>query len=163
MSKANWTQFESLCLEKLTKNQISSTAIDDYASIFLTLADDSIPKTSGKPIARRNPWFDDDCKEAIAKHKRDLRTVRQTRKNSWRDYVSCLNNSTSKSVWHTICSMNGRGGGSKGAPSHLSQQNTFITDTLHIANALGDKFSQNSSSSNCSDAFSAHRAKLEQH
>ncbi|WP_143558935.1 hypothetical protein [Solemya velum gill symbiont] len=59
--------------------------------------------------------------------------------------------------------MDGEGGGSKGGPIHSSQQNTLITDTLHIANALGDKFSPNSSSSNCSDASSAHRAKLEQH
>ncbi|WP_230209630.1 hypothetical protein, partial [Solemya velum gill symbiont] len=68
-------------------------------------------------------------------------------------------------VWRTIRSMNDKGGGSKSAPSHLSQQDTTITDTLHIAklNALGDKFSQNSSSSNCSDAFATHRAKLEQH
>ncbi|WP_144077945.1 hypothetical protein, partial [Solemya velum gill symbiont] len=187
MSKANWTQFESMCLEKLTTIPISSTAIEDYTSILLTIADDSIPKTSGKSIARRNPWFNDDCKKAIAKRKRNLRhfqqeptssnlgafkisraqarrTIRQTRKNSWRDYVSRLNNRTSpKSVWRTIRSMNGKGGGSKSAPSHLSQQDTTITDTLHIANALGDKFSQNSSSSNCSDTFSAHRAKLEQH
>ncbi|WP_143558037.1 hypothetical protein [Solemya velum gill symbiont] len=91
------------------------------------------------------------------------RTVRQTRKNSWRDYVSRLNNRTSKFVWRTIRSMNGKEGGSKGAPSHLSKQNTPITDTLLIANALCDKFSQHSPSSNCSDAFSAHRAKLEQH
>ncbi|WP_143556404.1 hypothetical protein [Solemya velum gill symbiont] len=176
-----------MCLEKLTKIPISSTVIDDYTSILLTIADDSIPKTSGKSIARRNPWFNDDCKEAIAKRKKDLRhfkqqptssnlgafkisqaqarrTVRQTRKNSWRDYVSRLNNRTSpKSVWRTIRSMNGKGGGSKSAPSHLSQQNTPITDTLHIVNALGDTFSQNSSSSNCSDAFSAHRARLEQY
>ncbi|WP_143556280.1 hypothetical protein [Solemya velum gill symbiont] len=131
MSKANWALFESMCLEKLTKIPINSTAIDDYTSIRLTIADGSIPKTSGKSIAWGNPWFNDDCKEVIAKRKRDLRhfkqeptsanlgafqisraqarrTVCQTRKNSWRDYVSRLNNRTSpKSVWRTIRSMNG--------------------------------------------------------
>ncbi|OOZ70794.1 hypothetical protein BOW49_13365, partial [Solemya velum gill symbiont] len=50
MSKANWTQFESLCLEKLTKTSVNSTTIDDYTSILLTIADDSIPKTSGKSM-----------------------------------------------------------------------------------------------------------------
>ncbi|WP_143557734.1 hypothetical protein [Solemya velum gill symbiont] len=131
MSKANWALFESMCLEKLTKIPINSTAIDDYTSIRLTIADGSIPKTSGKSIAWGNPWFNDDCKEVIAQRKRDLRhfkqeptsanlgafqisraqarrTVCQTRKNSWRDYVSRLNNRTSpKSVWRTIRSMNG--------------------------------------------------------
>ncbi|OOY71902.1 hypothetical protein, partial [Solemya velum gill symbiont] len=77
MFKANWTQFESLCLEKLTTIPISSTAIEDYTSILLTIADDSIPKTSGKSIARRNLRFNDDCKEAIAKRKRDLRHFKQ--------------------------------------------------------------------------------------
>ncbi|OOZ11790.1 hypothetical protein BOW27_11975 [Solemya velum gill symbiont] len=72
MSKVNWTKFESLCLAKLTTSPTSSTAIEDYTSIILTIADDSIPKTSGKSIARRNPWFNDDCKEAIAKYKSDL-------------------------------------------------------------------------------------------
>ncbi|OOY59120.1 hypothetical protein BOW04_12345 [Solemya velum gill symbiont] len=76
-SKANWTRFELLFLEKLTKIPINSTAIDDYTSILLTIADDSIPKTSGKSIAQRNPWFNDDCKEAIAKRKRDLRHFKQ--------------------------------------------------------------------------------------
>ncbi|OOY72070.1 hypothetical protein [Solemya velum gill symbiont] len=91
------------------------------------------------------------------------RTVRQTRKNFRRDYVSPLDNRTSpKSVWRTIRSMNGKGGGSNGASSHLSDHNTTIADTLHIAD-IGDKFSHNSSSSSCSDALSAHRAKPEQH
>ncbi|WP_143556202.1 hypothetical protein [Solemya velum gill symbiont] len=158
MSKANWTQFESLYLEKLTKIPISSTAIDDYTSILLTIAGNSIPQNLWQFIARRNPWFND--KEAIAKRKRDLRhfkqeptssnldafkisrararrTVRQTRKNSWRDYVSGLSiRSSPKSVWRTIRGMNSKGGGRKGAPSHLSQQNTPITDTLHIAKCI---------------------------
>ncbi|WP_179117653.1 hypothetical protein, partial [Solemya velum gill symbiont] len=158
-----------------------------YTSILSTIADDTTPKTSGKSIARRNPWFNDGCKEAIANRQRDLRhfkqkptlsnlgafkisqaqaryTVRQTRKNSWRDYVSRLNNHTSpKSVWRTNHSRKSKRGGSKGAPSHLSQQNTPITDNFHIANALGDKCSQNSLSGNCYDTFFAHRAKLDQH
>ncbi|WP_245828671.1 endonuclease/exonuclease/phosphatase family protein [Solemya elarraichensis gill symbiont] len=122
MSKADWTHFESLCLEKLTTLPINDTAIDDFTTTISYIADQCIPKTSGKSIARRNPWFNDGCKEAIAKRKRDLRhfkheptsnnldtfkisrakarrTVRQARKNSWRDYVSRLNHRTSpKSV-----------------------------------------------------------------
>ncbi|OOY96237.1 hypothetical protein BOW19_11605 [Solemya velum gill symbiont] len=67
MLKANWTKFESLCLVKLTTIPISRTAI------LPTIADDSITKTSGKSIARGNPWSNDDCKEANANCKRDLR------------------------------------------------------------------------------------------
>ncbi|WP_135568261.1 hypothetical protein [Solemya elarraichensis gill symbiont] len=59
--------------------------------------------------------------------------------------------------------MTGKGGGNKTAPSHLSHNNTNITNIDHIANVLGAKFSQNSSPSNCSNAFSTHRAKQEQH
>lgn len=51
--------------------------------------------------------------------------------------------------------------GRKSAPSHLSQQSTFIANNPHITSALGDKLSQNSLSSDCSDAFFAQR--LEKH
>ncbi|WP_143557848.1 hypothetical protein [Solemya velum gill symbiont] len=65
MSEADWTKFEWLCLKKLIEILISSTAIDDYISIFLTIADDSIPKTSCKSIDHRNSRFNGDCKEVL--------------------------------------------------------------------------------------------------
>lgn len=55
---------------------MSSTAIDEFTPILPTIADDCIPKISGKLIARRNPCFNNDCMEAIAKRKGDLRHLR---------------------------------------------------------------------------------------
>ncbi|OOY58438.1 hypothetical protein BOW02_12425 [Solemya velum gill symbiont] len=76
MSKANWTKFEALCLEMLTSFPFGSTVIDEFTSNILTIAEDCILKTSDKSIARKNLWFNDDCKEVMAERKRDLRNFK---------------------------------------------------------------------------------------
>ena len=92
----------------------ASDHIADFTSSLIKISKECIPQTSTNPT-KSNPWYNDDCKEAIKKHKHALfkferspntnnfndikvfrakarRTVKISNHKSWRSYVSKINN-----------------------------------------------------------------------
>ena len=116
--KADWDSFHTLCNESLTDTFHSDSfdPITDFTSSLINISEKCIPKTSTNP-KKSNPWYNDDCKEAIKQRKDFLskfckfpthvnlnnyrnsrakarRAIKSAKRKSWRTYVSNLNYKT---------------------------------------------------------------------
>ena len=181
LNKANWDLFHTLCDESLTTTSLSDSTdcIADFTSSLINISEKCIPKTSTNP-KKSNPWYNDDCKEAIKQRKDTLsrfckfptkdnlntyrvfrakarRTIKSSKRKSWRTYVSNLNYKTPiKKVWDMVRKISGK---SKSAShQHLNSNfnggaETKATTKKDIADTLGDAFSKNSSNSNYPKEF----------
>ena len=177
LAKANWDQFQHLYSTRLHQSAISDA--DDpmslVTSILKDIAEESIPKTSAVPKRFNKPWFSDICKDAIKERNRVLerfqreptegnlnayriarakarRDIRQSKKTSWRNYVSEMNSQTSvKSVWNRIRKIKGKD--TSNTVHHLSVNDRDVMSYRDIANALADKLSHNSSSAFSTDEY----------
>ncbi|KAG1682981.1 RNA-directed DNA polymerase from mobile element jockey [Nymphon striatum] len=185
LHKADWTMFKQLCAEQLNISSFAeiSDQYSEFITILLEVADISIPKTSQYPKRFNKPWFNKDCKDAVRERKRLLRkfslrptsdnlscyrqaaaaarrTIRQAKRESWRQYVSKLNSQSSiKSAWDRLRKI--RGKGTSDAYKHLNVGGTAITSQFGIANALGQSFCKNSSSENCTGSFRSYKNRTE--
>lgn len=185
LHKANWPLFSQLCEESLAEHNFNEdpNPIDTFTNIIIDIANKSVPKTSGKRKKKYKPWFNEECKDAIKARQHALntfkqhpsfqnldnfkifrakarRTIRANKKRSWQDYVSQLNNKSSlKKTWDIIRKINGK----YVAPaiSHISKDNTEITEFKDIANCLGSSFAKNSSAQNYNPNFQIHKASAE--
>ena len=126
LNKADWDLFQTLCNASLTDSFLSDSSdpITEFTSSLITISEKCIPKTLTSP-KKSNPWFNDDCKEAIKQRKDTLskfckvpthdnsntyrnsrakarRTIKSAKRKSWRTYVSNLNykTPTKKSLGH---------------------------------------------------------------
>ena len=93
-----------------------SDPIADFTSSLTEISKECIPQTSTNPT-KSNPWYNDDCKEAIKQRKQALskfkrspntnnfndikvvrakarRTIKLSKRKSWRSYVSKINHKT---------------------------------------------------------------------
>ena len=181
LNKANWDLFHTLCDEFLTSTCFSDSAdrIADFTSSLIDISEKCIPKTSTNP-KKSNPWYNDDCKEAIKQRKETLsrfckfptkdnlnnyrvfrakarRTIKSSKRKSWRTYVSNLNYKTPiKKVWDMVRKISGK---SKSA-SHQHLNTNFnggaeakATTKKDIADTLGDAFSKNLSNRHYPEQF----------
>ena len=131
-----------------------------------------IPQTSTNPTLS-NPWYNDDCKQAIKQRKQALskfkrspntnnfndikvfrakarRTIKISKCKSWRSYVSKINHKTPiKKVWDMIRKISG-----KKSPSYthlnLEGPESKATSKADIADTLGETVCHYSSSFNYS-------------
>ena len=73
LNKANWDLFHILCDESLTNTSLSESSdpIATFTSSLISISEKCIPKTSTNP-KQSNPWYNDDCKEAIKQRKQTL-------------------------------------------------------------------------------------------
>ena len=118
----NFKLFVQLLLEDT--GQKANDPIESFSYILLNIAEENVPKTSLKSKKAKKPWFTDDCKTAIIQHKGALRqfnnrrtydnfnnyrifrakarrTIKESKKKSWKQYVSKLNYRTSiTKVWN---------------------------------------------------------------
>ena len=127
LNKANLDLFHSLCDECLTSTALSESTdlISDFTSSLIDISEKCIPKTSTNP-KKSNLWYNDDCKEAIKQRKGTLskfckfstkdnlntnkvfkskarRTIKSSKRKSWRTYVSNINYKTPiKKVWDMV-------------------------------------------------------------
>ena len=92
--------------------------IKSFASILTNIAEETVPKIATKSKKARKPWFTEDCTTAIRQRKGALRqfnnrpthdnlnnyrifrakarrTIKESKKKSWKQYVSKLNSRTS--------------------------------------------------------------------
>ena len=177
LHKADWNTFQELCATELQTHLFEDVddPISQFSSTLHNIAEQCIPKTSANPKRFNKPWYNDECKEAIRERKKALRdfnvrpttanlsnfkifrakarrTIRQSKKTTWRKYVSKLNSrSTVKTTWDMIRKINGKGKSSK--VHHLKTHDGDKTSVQDISNALADAFSKNSSSEQCSEKF----------
>ena len=135
---------------------------------------DSFQFASTNPT-KSNPWYNDECKEAIKTRKKALnkfkkfptkdnlnevkvfrakarRTIKISKRKSWRSYVSKINHKTPiKKVWDMIRKISGK----TKSPSytHLNHPvaETKSTSKFDIAETLGETFLNNSCSRNYSE------------
>ena len=123
----NWDLFNTLCTDKLVPENFkeSSDSITDFTSSLNEISKECIPQTSTNPT-KSNPWYNDDCKEAIKQCKQAVskfkrspntnnfndikvfrakarRTIKLSKHKSWRSYVSKISHKTPiKKVWDMI-------------------------------------------------------------
>ena len=116
----NWAQFQTLCTTRLLEDTEwkADDPIESYASILTNIVEETVPKTATKSKKAKKPWFTEDCKTAIRQRKGALRqfnnrpthdnlnnyrifrakarrTIKKSKKKSWKQYVSKLNSRTS--------------------------------------------------------------------
>ena len=173
LHKANWEQFKLHC-----EQTIHPIAFEDcenpevlFTSLLYSAAEKSIPRTSTNPKHPNKPWFNDDCKKAIAERKSVLRqfnlrpthenlvkfkierakarrTIKQSKRVSWRQYVS---RSFVKKTWDMIRKINGKN--SSLNVGHLNVGDDVLASKADIADVLADTFAEKSSSSNYLASF----------
>ena len=138
--------------------------IDRFTTTLHQLAIKTIPRTSIKSKKKKKPWINGDCKTSIQKRKQALRqfnarplyqnlenfrvfrakarrTIRESKRKSWKQYVSRLNSRTSiKKVWDMVRKIQGKGKST--SVNHLKKNNDNITSKKDIANTLADSFSK---------------------
>ena len=177
LHKANWDLFRIHC-----EQTIYPSAFEDcenpaelLTSLLYSAAEKSIPGTSTNPKHPNKLWFNDDCREAIKERKSVLRqfnlrptqdnlsmfkiarakarrTIKRSKRASWRKYVSRLNSRSSvKKTWDMIRKINGKT--SSLGVGHLNVGDDVVTSKTDIADAPADTFAEKSSSSNYSASF----------
>ena len=134
LHKKNWEQFRVHCEQTIHSNAFENceNRAELFTSLLYTAAKKSIPRTSTNPKHLNKPWFNDDCKKAIAERNSVLRqlnlrptqenlskfkvarakarrTIKQSKRASLRQYVSRLNSRSSvKKTWDMIRKINGK-------------------------------------------------------
>ena len=185
LHKANWEQFRVHCEQSIHPNAFEDceNSAELFTSLLYSAAEKSIPRTSTNPKHPNKPWFNDDCKKAIAERKSVLRqlnlrpthenlskfkiarakarrTIKQSKRASWRQYVSRLNSRSSvKKTWDMIRKISGKN--SSLNVGHLNVGDDVVTSKPDIADALANTFAEKSSSSNYSAAFQKFQSKKE--
>ena len=158
LQRADWTLFESLCRDRLGTTELENRAdpIGYFSTTLLSIAEESIPSTSSKARDSCKPWFNDDCKTAISDRKKALqafssnvnatnlsnlrvyrakarRTIKLSKRNCWRSYVSKLNSQTPmKKIWSLIRRISGKP--TTTPVNHLIVNGTTIEQPTEIAN-----------------------------
>ena len=177
LHQANCEQFRVHCEQTIHPSAFEDceNPIELFTSLLYPAAEKSIPRTSTNPKHPNKPWFNDDCKKAIAERKSVLRqfnlrptqenlsnfkfarakahrSIKQSKRASWRQYVSRLNSRSSvKKTWDMIRKISG-----KNSSLNVGQLNVgddVVTSKTDIADAVADTFAEKSSSSNYSAAF----------
>ena len=187
LNRANWGDFTNLCREQINP-EVCDTLFNmsDFTQILQAIAEETIPKSKNKPTRIFYPWFNEQCKEAIKHRKKALlhfkrnpigqnlylfkiaaakarRTIRQAKRDSWREYVSKLNNRTPiGQTWNIVRKISGK---YKTTPLKYlnAKNNSQATTPFDIANTLGESFQENSSSQHYSPTFQKYKTKTERH
>ena len=147
LNKADWPSFKALCEPEINETILKAKdPIDNFTTILQKIAEKTIPKTSTKTKKKKKPWFNDDCKTSIQKRRQALRqfntrpmhqnlenfrvflakarrTIRDSKRKSWKQYVSKLNSRTSiKKVWDMVRKIQGKG--KSASVNHLKKNYT---------------------------------------
>ena len=78
-SKANWEQFHDVCLESISEDILEEAdALHSFVEHITKAANDCIPRATTIP-KKSNPWFDEECQEALKARRALDERVRQRR------------------------------------------------------------------------------------
>ena len=185
LSRADWSKFDELCSEQLTIDSIEmyDEPVVVFTNILCDIARQSIPRSEPKQRKRCKPWFNVECRKALAIRKKALkrftqvmsednhsqfkiarakarRQFRASKKESWRKHVLNINKYTpiTKS-WHMVHRIAGKY--KKSTISHVISNNTKVTDTEEITNVIAQSFAFNSSKDNYTETFNQYRIREE--
>ena len=180
--KADWPSFLADC-ELLLNRQSAGHSYDHFLEVLLSICDKHIPKTS--PKAKKNKvWFTEECRKAVGAKKQayrkfakthnaeDLRkfkiaravarrTIRESKRTSFRKYVSKINNRTPMTkIWKIVKKL--RGTHTNDCIKHVQKlDNTSAETELDISNTLAQTLEKNSSSEHYTPKFKSNKAKSE--
>ena len=172
---ADWDSFRS----SIDLDIIGESVSDKFENIskeIINAADDNIPKKSPYINGKlKVPWWSNEIRAALTKRNRALRHYRNNRspelaqqlfinykkaqaeakklvksakRTSWRAFVSKINRQTSVTeVWNTVRAISGKK--CKMGARYLRIGGRMVMNPRVIANAIGSKFQENSSSKNC--------------
>lgn len=152
--------------------------VEQFTNLLLEAASKTIPKTStiSNKSAKQTPWWNTDCETNIknAKHAFNVfkkhptldnkitykrlrclarRTVKNSKKESWRNFVGSINNQAPiKAIWNKINQIRGSKK-STYIQSLTTSQNKITSNPTEIANTLAETYAKNSNDSNSDDAF----------
>jgi len=187
LTKANWNSFKKQCSNLLQESTSFNTQdpILFFTNTLISIANNTIPKTSTKNNKPNKPWINDDCKQAINERKSALRnlrhhptitnletlrikrakarrTIRTAKKNSWQSFVSKINKNTPmRKIWNMIHKIQGKN--VKQPIKHLNVNGQTISQLPEIANTIASTISYNSSTKNYSPNFQKYKTQAEQH
>ena len=178
-SKANWEEFHDVCLESISEDTLGEAdPLHSLVQHITKAANECIPRATTIP-KKSNPWFDEECREALkarralderVEHSRELRgetisafrrsqakarqLFNQMKRQSWAEYVSKLSAETPiKHVWDRVREISGKN--ICPPKQYLNGKNgTTITDQKNIAKEHAAVFTDNSSA-HYSDTFQA--------
>ena len=186
LKKANWSEFRQLCELELTPEfvvKIKEDSDETFTSTLHSIAEKTIPKTSTVPRKLHKPWWTDECQEVYNNRRKALkdfrknptpdklnkykleyararRTIRESMRTTWRDYVSKLNDRTPiNKAWNMVRRIAGKGQCS--STKQLEKDGEIITDVKDISNTIAETISNNSSSSNYTNKFQRHKLQQE--
>ena len=182
--KADWQTFSIEADLQITQEILDDPSpLNRFTETLLNIADKTIPKTSGKPKSNTNPWFNDECKQAKSERKKATenflktpdadtlnqlkikraqarRTIKQSKRESWRKYMATINLKTqAKRVWNLVKSMSGKS--ARSPVHHLVKGNGLAETEEEIAETLAETFEQHSSFNNQSKEFIYHKTPAE--
>jgi hypothetical protein len=186
LQRADWDEYSRMCAAQLAFNSFidDNDPVESFSSVLVDIANGCIPKSTGKPRRISKPWFNQECKDKIALREEAIsalksnindtnisnarvaratarRTIRQSKRQSWQNYVSRINSQTSsKKVWNMIRKISGKY--IPASTTHLTKNGSTITDRKDIANTLAETMSHNSSSGHYSEKFQRFKIKAEQ-
>ena len=177
--RADWARFERETHitydENFIEDQSIEMLVDAFNEHIMVAAINSIPQSSNIPRPRRNPWWTQECNEAIRKRKTALRkyqrssliidkinycraraiatnTLKNAKKNSWRKYISSININTPMSkIWKRIGKI--RGSYQNIKTPYLIKNNVHISDRKQVAELFATHYENISSVESYTHAF----------
>ena len=184
LAKADWAKFNHLCNQQITMNKFINVTekVSMFTKIMTNIANDCIPKSLNRS-KQKCVWFNNDCRQAVSQRKQALarlkrqpttvnldnfklqrakarRVFRQSKRESWRNYVSNINANTNiNKVWKMVNKIKGKH--NVGQIQQLKENGQFITDTKNISNRLAAAFEKNSSTGNYNPLFQKFKEKTE--
>ena len=163
-NKADWPKFYQTCEEQITLVNIINSEEDDLMDSFTNklfeISQESIPRSKTSP-KRSYPWFNEECRSVIRARKTALRrfhnnpnqtnklrykelcaqarrTIRQSKKQSWAEYISKLNSNTPvKKTWDMVRKISGKVQ-SQPVKFIKSPNGDIISSKEGIANKIGE-------------------------
>lgn len=163
-------------------SDISATEkIQKLTDLILQTANETIPKTSGKPIRKQLPWWNEECKRAhklyrhaFSKYKRHpstenhieykrtrakaRRIYKESKRQSWIDFISSINSASNPTDnWKKIKAINGCHKPFI-KPMFMLHNRRITSSNEEIANILALTFANNSNDSNFNDEFLTYKA-----
>ena len=181
--RADWSKFSHATYTNVMNSYINHSSteelVDVYCKHIILAADIAIPRSSGRLLPRKVPWWNEECtlanrqrKQALRKYQRSLLVVDkiaycraraiakrvkfEAKRTSWQKYVSSLNmNTPMKKIWTRIRKI--RGSYQNHKASYLIKNGVHITDDMEIAELMADHYEAISSNNSYNLNFQRYR------
>ena len=186
--RADWSAFrEQTSIDEDEIDNIDNISTENSVSLFtehlINAAYACIPMSSTTVLPKCVPWWSRECDAARAERRRTQRkfqrtrrtcdliamkharakavkTLKRTKKTSWRNFVSTLNvNTPMTKIWSRVKKMKGKY--SSHTTPCLEVDGGYVTEPTDVANALANHYAQVSSGSTYSEAFKTRKTNIE--